>query len=172
MNLGGVSLIQFLTVAEGVFGRYLSMPENPDPKRMGCFISLLEKGHVPRFLLTAELGSCEPGSKSVKYFGLSQEKPVRTLAHGHFSSWQSRNEKKEQYGGAIIAPPDSLALPIGKIIFTGISGLPELADEAVSSVINLQFHWLTIGDINRIIAINGNPYAYPLISACGNDFIQ
>lgn len=57
-----------------------------------------------------------------KYLRFAIEKAVRLISHpDHISSWQSRNEDAEQYGGAIRTPDYVLAF----------SGHTEKADEAI-----------------------------------------
>jgi hypothetical protein len=163
-----VSLSWFHQVAEQVFDRFLDLESNPDPERKGCYICLRDKPDE-RIRLLAELGTCDP-KKAMKYFNLSQEKGLRLLGYQHISSWQSRDYDNGKYGGAITAPPDSLGTPQGKEFVVSISGLPEYGDEAVSLVTALAFHWITIGDIDRIIAISENPLVHPLVQACADLF--
>ncbi len=165
MQIPRVSLSWFHQVTEEVFARFLTLPENPAPERKGCYICLMDKSGRVRLL--AELGTCDP-EKAKKYLLLSQEKALRLLGHEHISSWQSRDYDNDKYGGAITAPPDSLGIPQGKKFVVSISGLPEFGDEAVSLVTASLFHWVTIGDIDRIIAISGNPLAHPLVRACAD----
>lgn len=163
-----VSLSWFHQVAEQVFERFLELGGNSAPERKGCYICLRDKTNG-RIRLLAELGTCDP-EKAMKYFYLSQEKGIRLLGHEHISSWQSRDYDNGRYGGAITAPPDSLGTPQGKEFVISISGLPEHGDEAVSLVTALAFHWITIGDIDRIIAISENPLVHPLVQACADLF--
>jgi hypothetical protein len=162
--IGQVSREKFLSVAEKVLEKFISLPQNPNPEKKGCYICVM-KGIGPKTLLVTELGDCDI-KVSEKYFGLSQEKPFRLLVRGHFSSWQSRDLDAGKYGGAITAPPCSLGLKVGRDIIIGISGLPEKGDEAVALVIALIFNWIIISDARRIADISNNNLLEPLLEEC------
>lgn len=70
-----------------------------------------------------------PNGKDNEYIAFCQEKVKRLLTmhyqDGHLLSWESRNEDKKQYGGAITTKP--FYLPA---FYFGFSGLPEMLDEA------------------------------------------
>jgi len=167
--IGGVPRDKFLNVAEKVLEKFISLPQNPNPEKKGCYICVM-KGTGPETLLVTKLGDCDI-KVSEKYFGLSQEKPFRLLVRGHFSSWQSRDLDAGKYGGAITAPPDSGGLKVGRDIIIGISGLPEKGDEAVALVIVLVFNWITIADAKRIIEISDNELFNSLLEACRDIFM-
>ncbi|GEM_PF-1678999 len=72
-------------------------------------------------ILIAEIGN-PPADKVERYLTFAQEKAKRLAENpDHKSSWQSRDETKDQWGGAIRA---------GRYILS-FSGFPELVDEAV-----------------------------------------
>ncbi len=71
--------------------------------------------------LTILIGEVE-NSKADRYYEFCREKAQRLAANpDHLSSWQSRDERTGQYGGAI---------RVGRHILS-FSGLPELGDEAI-----------------------------------------
>ena len=85
----------------------------------GCFsIADAETG---LFHIVTPIGEVLP-EKLLKYLSLCQEKARRLWGNpDHVSSWESRNEEKGQWGGAI---------RYGSLILS-LSGFPELGDEAI-----------------------------------------
>lgn len=101
-----------------------------------------------RMLLIASIGVF-PQEKAERYFRFCQEKASRLLAHeGHISSWQTRDEKLDQYGGAIVA---------GKYILS-FSGLPELADELIMMGLAQTAGLISPAEARAIAEISQNPY--------------
>ena len=108
-----------------------------------------------RILYVFQVGEC-PLEKAEKYFRLSQEKARRLfnqIGAGGKSSWQSRNEKNGQWGGAICA----------ENVIVSFSGLPELADEAVSLMTAVLCGWLAIERAREIAAISNNKFLEQLL---------
>jgi hypothetical protein len=90
-----------------------------DPKRKGGYLCVTMPTGTPLCVLI--VGEVEPEEKAQKYFEFCQEKAKRLAANaGHVSSWQSRDESQNRYGGAIRT---------GKFILS-FSGFPEDWDEA------------------------------------------
>lgn len=172
MRIQDVSIVKFLQVAGGILQVFLKLPGNPKPERKGCYIGLFYKPEA-RFLTVSQLGDFSEPDFARRCYGYCQEKALRLAAHiGHISSWQSRSEEAEKYGGAITAPTYSLSLPVGKDLILSVSGLPEYGNEALVLTLGVNYHWLNIGDVDEIIAISQNELAHSLIRACGNDFCQ
>lgn len=172
MQTQGVSLDRFLQVAGGILQVFLALPKNPNPERTGCYISLFSKPDA-RFLTVTQLGQFSDKDLANRCFSYCQEKASRLfLNKGHISSWQSRDFDAKKYGGAVTAPFDSRGLSIGRDLIVSISGLPEPGDEAMGLALNVNYHWMTISDLDKFIAVSQNQLADPLIRACGNDFYQ
>lgn len=85
-------------------------------------IFCLVETRTGRVLATTPCGDV-PEPNLTKYKRFAQEKATRlTVTHrefGHSTSWQSKNEAAEQYGGAIV---------VGDYIFS-FSGYPQLIDQ-------------------------------------------
>ena len=89
----------------------------------------------------------ELGVKLPKYLSISCEKGERLAEYlDHVSSWQSRNEDSEMYGGAIRCGP---------FIFS-FSGLPEKWDEALMILLARKFHLLDVAQEEAIIQVSKN----------------
>ena len=120
--------------------------------RQGGFLCI--KDSFGKTVLVAMLGEVSDSEKALKYMAFCQEKAQRlhlNVANGHISSWQSRNEQEEKYGGGII---DSK----GRIF--AFSGLSEHLDEALSLDIARQLDDSSLGR-SRIEGIRGfsaNPF--------------
>ena len=98
------------------------------------YLTLMD-GITGNIVFTIPFGEI-PEEKRQKYFELSQEKAMRLfsqvnmhLPNGHTTSFQSRNEENEQYGGAIYVNCHST------IFILSFSGMPELIDEAMMLVL-------------------------------------
>jgi hypothetical protein len=99
-----------------------------------------------------------PEEKAAKYFSFSQEKYNRLRKmyseHGHMTSWQSRDESKDMWGGAIIVAD----LDHNRHILS-FSGLPELADEALMINVARYFNSSHIQlDSDEMAKISNNHY--------------
>lgn len=89
-------------------------------------------------------------AKALDYSYFSQEKAIRlnrlNFLHGHLSSYESRIEKAEKYGGAIVADKYILSF----------SGLPEKCDEALMLWLAFHLGLLTIEECDHIARLNNN----------------
>lgn len=86
----------------------------------GLFFCLMDR-FTGRILVVIEIGEVNE-EKAKKRFEFSQEKAMRLFrSEHHKTSYQSRNESENKYGGAIAT---------SNLIFS-CSGLPELMDEAI-----------------------------------------
>lgn len=93
-----------------------------------------------------------PVGKEKRYWKLFQEKPRRMVEHpGHISSWQSRDEDVDHWGGAVAADLEPLA--------ASFSGIPdELADEALAACVMNELGWMSHGRVQEIMRTSNNPY--------------
>jgi hypothetical protein len=99
--------------------------------RRGGYFCLADNAGRP--LLVMPVGEIEEGAE--KYLRSAQEMAHRLgYFKEHLSSWQSRSQKNEMYGGAVRI---GTALA-GSFIFS-FSGLPEEWDEVLSLAIALRF---------------------------------
>jgi hypothetical protein len=118
-----------------------------DPLRKGgCMCIARPNGLIVAVLLIGEVVSEE---RMRKYFALCQEKAVRLASHPeHVSSWQSRDETKQRYAGAIRSRKYILSF----------SGLPELWDEACMTDLAAKTCGLSVTRSNKIQRASNNPY--------------
>lgn len=130
----------------------LAHPENTDKERKGGYVYLYDiKDNVSLMHLSVGDLANRPKEKVTKYIEFSQEKAMRLLSwlpQGNVSSWQSRNEPIEKYGGAIRA----------RRYILSFSGLSEHQDEAVCALTALRLGWINLDEVHRIAVISGNPY--------------
>jgi len=135
-------------------------PHRKDDRRGYLTLLSVPAGQI---LFTIPFGEI-PNEKFEKYFELSQEKAMRLyyeinmhLPNGHTTSFQSRDESIDKYGGAIYSN-----CHIYQHIFS-FSGIPELIDEAMMIVLAKQ---LAKDDGHEIVteieALERNPYWKPL----------
>ncbi len=112
----GVTPIKLLAVASQNIG---IVAEKFGQGRSGGCVCVADKAGI--VVAKAFVGS-PSFSKTAKYWEFAEEKVHRLamIHRDHISSWQSRNEEANQYGGAIRMENGLL----------GFSGLPELVDEA------------------------------------------
>ncbi len=94
------------------------------------------------------IGEIPDPEKAAKYGRLALEKCQR-LANNplHVSSWQSRNEGEEKYGGAI---------RVNDSLFFGFSGLPELLDEAVVLTSAVMSADMTLCNVQLVVRASNN----------------
>jgi hypothetical protein len=96
-----------------------ALPLIGDPNRKGGYFCFSRTNG--RILLVTQIGEIESDEKARKYLSYCQEKVTRLACHpDHFSSFQSRCEELNGFGGAIRTTNHILSF----------SGLPELWDEA------------------------------------------
>jgi hypothetical protein len=166
-KIGGVQREDFIRAAEEVFAKYIVMPDNPKPDRVGAYLSVFDKSQQ-KMLFVIELGYCKP-EMADRWFHYSLEKLERLWSNrskGHISSWQSRDKGMYKYGGAITAPEDSKGLKEGHKLIGSIAGLTDHSEEAILLVIWLKFAWLTMDDAKRIAQISGNRLFKELLKEC------
>jgi hypothetical protein len=115
--------------AEEVISAYVKLPESLTERngREGGYLTIknIQSGMIEAIYL---IGCIQKG-KEEKYLTLSQEKAnrlfrVRMSGGNDRTSWESRNEEKMEYGGAIFFPAWD------EEYILSFSGLPELGDEA------------------------------------------
>ena len=106
------------------------------------------------FMLIARIG-LPPPEKNEKYLRLSQEKAQRLFSNPlHFSSYQSRDEAKDMWGGAVREVSTILSF----------SGLPdELADEALMLFVAYRAGWFVESRVLAIAGRSNNPYIVQII---------
>lgn len=98
-------------------------------------------------LIVVQVGSVPSTEKRRKYCDFSQEKAFRLAHHrGEISSWLSRNEAENKWGGAIRA---------GKFIFS-FSGLTEQQDEIMAIYMAIKFGMINRRDMDEIMRASGN----------------
>jgi hypothetical protein len=169
----GVDREDFIRVSEEVLARYLMMPDNPRPDRIGAYLSVFDKNQQ-KMLLVIELGSCKP-EMAERWFHYSLEKVDRLWNYrskGHITSWQSRDQGTYKFGGAITAPDDSRGLQEGHRLIGSLAGLTDHSEEAILLIIWMKFQWLTIEDADKIAHISGNRLFHPLLKSCNDLFGQ
>ncbi len=90
-----------------------------DSARKGGYLCIARPNGM--IMAVVLIGTVAKEEKAKKYLSLCQEKALRLALHPeHCSSWQSRDESVQHYGGAIRTK---------RFIFS-FSGFPELWDEA------------------------------------------
>ena len=133
--------------------RFLFREEDEWKGRDGGYFCLADAETGLPYLVTL-IGSVS-GDKAEKYCAFAQEKARRLASRpDHVSSWQSRNPKKEKYGGAIRYWG----------FIHSFSGFSELGDEALML---LASYYATptairVSFIDVVVALSSNPYWKPL----------
>ncbi len=138
-----------IKAAEVVIANFLEIPDYPKDKASGYLAERRKKDG--RVLFVTQVGEC-PLGKIHRYFHFSLEKGERLFqffhSRGDVSSWQSKSNEEEKYPGAIIAGESILSF----------SGLPALADEALSLIIALRRNMMTSQQASDIAHLSSNPY--------------
>jgi hypothetical protein len=118
----------------------------PNERKGGCFcIADIQTGQP---YLVVSIGKVAE-EKLGKYFLLCQEKARRLAEHPeHLSSWQSRDERMDRFGGAIRT----------KRYILSFSGLPQKLDEASMLAVAGRFGLMNRGEIEAIAAVSENEY--------------
>lgn len=140
-------MFRVLSVADMVLG--VALKENlllvPDRKAVAL---CLRKSGASTPLLKSKVGTTFPSEDfRLGCWDLAEEKVARQFKFGHMSSYQSRNEEEDKYGGAI-----SIYAGGNTAWGLGISGLKELEDEALAVVIAIYAFRISWEDM-RIWAI-------------------
>ncbi len=167
----GVNRDDFIHVAEEVFSRFLMMPDNPRPDRVGAYLSVFDKIQQ-KILFVIELGYCKP-EMADRWFHYSLEKMERlwnNRSKGHVTSWQSRDQGMFKFGGAITAPDDSKGIEEGQRLIGSLAGLTDHGEESILLVIWMIFKWLTMEDAKKIAQISGNHLYQSLLRDCKDLF--
>ncbi len=117
--------------------------------RSGGYFGLFPKGRFGK-IASAEvfksIGTIKPGKRALAK-RRAQEKPRRLSRHrDHVSSYQSRNEKRDRWGGAIAA----------RNFYLSFSGLPELCDEALVLIVGRTLGLLTDRQARQIAGKSKN----------------
>lgn len=156
---------RILALAEKYLAIILRLPlitgSAEDSWRKGGYLCLasLDSG-VP--LLARKVGDLNttPAEKRLKYLDLSQEKSKRlAFSPGYFSSYQTRNPTRDQWGGAIRT----------LYFILSFSGLPELADEALCILIAEELGVIPASWVSAIIRESRNAYYRDAKSAIAAD---
>lgn len=132
-----------------------AMMQMKAPNRKGAALTIMNIDKEMIFSFTTFVGR-PAADKKEKYWNLSIEKSERLLTFPkHLSSFQSKDESKDRYGGAIRT----------ELLLIGVSGFPELWDEAVSLVLAAIGGATTFEQAEYIASISRNPYFKPLFEA-------
>lgn len=153
--------------AVGLVIEYLDREAGQPQERRGgyfCYVAATPAG--ASLLVHAKIGLvCS--KKEDKYRAFSLEKAARLAGRpGDRSSWQTRDEAHDQYGGAIRCKST-----LGILSF---SGLPEHGDEAAMLLVAIRLGDLAPHDASNIGSVSGNA-TYAAIMAeferagCWND---
>jgi hypothetical protein len=130
------NISKILESLESALYGFAISPLNKENKQGGYFTLLDKKsGHI---LVTAQIGKI-PDDKYKKYHDFSIEKARRVFKTNRFTSYATRDEKKNQYGGAISTNDH---------IFS-FSGLPELADEALMIYVTTKLEYQALEEEGR-----------------------
>ena len=150
VRVGEIKAGDVLDLVASLVKECSELPINWRPESKSGYLTIKDKKDG-RLILQAQIGDC-PEKKHVKYRTLSLEKADRLLENleskKHLSSWQSKDESKDKYGGAIATHE----------LILSFSGLPELADEAVVLITALSFGWATEDEATKIAKISKNPF--------------
>ena len=125
--------------------------------KKGGYLALGGYCDVPR---TAKIGIVPP-EKDEKYSRLAPEKVYRVHLTGDASSWLTRDEKQNRWGGAIR----------GRKFIYGFSGFPELWDEAIVLELAVILHDLSVRKAHEIAKMSGNGY-FDLLHTTFANFIS
>jgi hypothetical protein len=123
-----------------------------------------------------QVGTIPDPDKNDKYERFCQEKAHRLIAHRlrkpneAISSWQTRNEPLDMYGGAVLLPVVHLRTLYDEPYTASFSGFPEFADEAFSVAMGYALSSGTTqlgseSQTRRIIEVSGNPILPKLLEA-------
>lgn len=157
-KIGSLPVGSILSYVDTMVKKFVQLPSNPKPENKSGYFTIRRKKDG-RILLIAQIGECPDIIKAEKYRKFSIEKGQRlhnwNKHQGHLSSWQSRNEEKKRYAGAIVAYDFILSF----------SGLPELGDEAVMMLLAFFLNWANYNDIVTITKISNNPFLDKLYNA-------
>jgi len=140
------------------------MKSNPASERTGGYLSMAIGG--PQNMQSCKIGRVPDPSEWGVYKKFSQEKIYRATADWlrdpkTFSSWQTRDEKMERYGGAILLPNLDRDFPHA----ISFSGLKEHCDEAIALLIGQHLNLSSPEQVDRIIRYSNNRIYREMIEA-------
>ena len=130
---------------------------NPDRSKRGGVLTLVPNEFA--IVITMNIGTVGDPAELATYFAFSREKAFRTYADflrdpfHTVSSWQTRQEDINRYGGAVLFRRGRISSPVDIISF---SGLNEHVDEAISLIIGKEMRLASEDHIGRVIDISKN----------------
>lgn len=147
MKQATISTTRVLATARKAL-RYVVEHAETDGRAGGCF-GMFPKGRFGKIgppAIFRLIGRVAPGKHGLAK-RRAREKPRRLSRHPeHFSSFQSRNERRDWWGGAIAT----------HTCYLSFSGLPELCDEALVLIVARLLGLLTNKQARRIASISKN----------------
>lgn len=156
-SIGGHTLDEIHDAVSRAVGAYLTHRKNTDRVHKGGYCTVYNRitGEV---VTTFQVG--KPAvEKAERYRTLSVEKCTRLarthVEHGHVSSWQSRDEGRDLWGGAIMAGEHIIS-------FSGFA--PDTVDEAIVVKAARELGWLADQDVLILTSISNNDWT-PLLRA-------
>ena len=166
-KIAGLSFEFFISQMSKILDNARGMSDLPGREYDRRGYLTLMNGITGEIIFTVPFGEI-PEDKDEIYFRFSQEKASRLfsqvnlhLPNVHTSSFQSRNEEEEKYGGAIYFDLHSA------VIILSFSGMPELIDEAMMLVLGNKVKALLNEPLLRKIeACDRNPYFEQLLKKC------
>lgn len=145
-------IMTFISALQSAFHQHLECAVNAGKpvaeQRHGGFVCVFHHTHVvgcpPELLMRYG----EPDAKKALHYAQLCEEKARRLAQNpqHLSSWQSRDEKLDRWGGAIRVPDYIISF----------SGLPELADEALMLKTALVLRVIDLRYANKVADLSNN----------------
>ncbi len=158
LRIGSRSFDEVFDAVSSAVGTYLTHRKNTDPTRKGGYCTIVDR-MSEEVVATFEVGHPEH-RKAERYRQLSVEKALRLLETndklGHLTSWQSRDEQADKWGGAII---------VGDYIFSFSGFAPDLVDEAVMILAARTLSFLNEGEAESLANTNNNDWAQLLLAA-------
>lgn len=123
----------------------------PEEERRGGYLTVEARYDIT--LLRPNLIGEVADGKDARCAELCVEKVARLFSHldeGHRSSWESRDPENGKWGGAVPGSDGNHVMGVG------FSGLPELADEAISLIVCVKVGYLTLEQAIEIAQISSN----------------
>ncbi|MBI2984054.1 MAG: hypothetical protein HYY50_00255 [Candidatus Kerfeldbacteria bacterium] len=149
----------------------LGPPELVEARIWGTLAAGILIGHLKdparnsgRLLVMTDSGTSEwnvgivPDDKLAKRKDIVREKAARLRRmnnqRGDVLSWQSKDEANEQFGGAAFA----------RDVIVAFTGLPQLADEAVSLAVLVRLRALSVAPARQYSLISGSTEFFDLLA--------
>jgi hypothetical protein len=153
--IDGVSIVKIRSAAEEIVELYAKLPSKGKnakgrrPNRKGGFLCIFNNRDGELWAGPEAIGF--PAKEEIKQYKLfSKEKGERLFKNLRstltYSSFQSRDESKNKFGGAILA----------NNLIVSFSGVTELGDEAICLVLALYFGWMTELNAEIIAHLSNN----------------